>query len=204
MKFIEDERLGLRMRYPIGRDIKNLTEITKVFVECILKLNIPKDRYINLLCRGSSGAIIAGIVASSLSENYTVTISHIKKDGESSHSGGIDIIPGAFNIIIDDFIETGSTMRAIYERFIVEGGNTINMLIVSSNISENQDIPFLEELDYLVCGHISDMIKKKLKIMPLPDNTENKGKSEALNEWLNSPESEERDEEEGTPKNKKQ
>jgi len=118
MIIIEDDRIEYDMSYPVGKNMNNLLENTKVFFE-LIKKHAPKDQQLNFLCRGSSGAIIAGIVASSLSEEYQVIINHIKKEGESSHSSCLRLNIEDFNIIIDDFIASGSTVNNIYEASIV-------------------------------------------------------------------------------------
>ena len=66
--------------------------------------------------RGSSGAILSGILIGEMIE-YDIYIYHIKKDGEYSHSS--DYYPIDFsnpNIIIDDFISSGETVNAIFEK----------------------------------------------------------------------------------------
>ena len=75
-----------------------------------------EDEVIQLVVRGSSGAIIGGLVASILNHRNIVTITHIKKEGESSHSSGIYDLKHTYPIvIIDDLMSSGSTVCEIYK-----------------------------------------------------------------------------------------
>lgn len=111
--------------YPIGENIvANMPVIAnmgKVLKEFIAK-NYPKTSHINLLCKGSSGAIIAGLVSVALRKNKKrgISIFHIKKLGEKAHGSGSfdeDIFDlNSIVVIIDDFIDTGSTIKSILLR----------------------------------------------------------------------------------------
>jgi adenine/guanine phosphoribosyltransferase-like PRPP-binding protein len=108
------------LQYPVGTYIyQNIPKI-KLMVAEVMKVKALitklKDNGANIICRGSSGAIIATIFATEM-VGINTQIIHIKKDGESAHSGGDNIIRDGVNIIVDDFICTGETMTAIYTRF---------------------------------------------------------------------------------------
>ena len=160
MIIIEDDRIEYDMSYPVGKNMENLLENTKVFTELIME-HAPKDQQLNFLCRGSSGAIIAGIVASSLPKEYKVIINHIKKKGETSHDNGLRLNMEDFNIIIDDFIASGRTVNSIYEAFLEAGGANIDMLIVSGNVYTTQELEFAGDLQYLVCGRACPVFKEE-------------------------------------------
>lgn len=103
--------------YPIGSNI----QINKQSINAlkrVMKQTIGPKKHITLWCRGSSGAIIAGIVSLGFPNS---TINHVKKVGESSHSRGqYTLKDNTINIIIDDFSNTGETLNAIYEDIISE------------------------------------------------------------------------------------
>lgn len=102
-----------RIQYPVGSNIQENIPIINQMAKVINELFV--DEYINLLCMGSSGAIIASIVALS---NPKMTIIHVKKDGEDSHSTSLTSkYDNAKNVIIDDFIATGDTLNKIYRKF---------------------------------------------------------------------------------------
>ncbi len=108
------------INYPVGLNIRDNVKIIQDLTNEFLKYE-NKDTPINLLCMGSSGAIMAAIFATIVPN---VIILHIKKDGESSHSS-CDNYSRFFrdetrlNIIIDDFIVTGSTVNNIYKKIKV-------------------------------------------------------------------------------------
>lgn len=108
------------INYPVGNYINaNIPKITSM-VKALRKIKVLNTKLIsngvNIICRGSSGAIIATIFATQLAD-VTSKIIHIKKDGESAHSSGTDILREGVNIIVDDFVSTGETMTAIYKAF---------------------------------------------------------------------------------------
>lgn len=67
----------------------------------------------NFWCRGSSGAIIAGVLSYLISTK--THINHIKKQGEESHSKQVHnvIEPNTVNVIVDDLVASGNTVREI-------------------------------------------------------------------------------------------
>jgi phosphoribosylpyrophosphate synthetase len=152
MKVITDFRLETQTRYPIGANMENVMEYSKVFAE-LVKRYVSLNTRINFLVRGSSGAILGGIVSSLLIDHECI-ISHIKKDGEISHNFGNLFPKDCYNIIIDDFISTGSTVREIYSRFKAEChiASKVNMLVVSGYVSSCHIDTFVEELDIIICG----------------------------------------------------
>lgn len=94
--------------YPMGPNImKNLPIINHMVYE--LKKYYISDEHLALWCRGSSGAIIAGIIAS-LRPNTIVV--HIRKSGEDSHSQTQSPPERDYykNIIVDDFVSSGNTL----------------------------------------------------------------------------------------------
>jgi orotate phosphoribosyltransferase-like protein len=108
--------------YPVGDNIQsNIPIIKKMYdkIKLIMKKEgIFYDTKINLICCGSSGAIIASIIAQLLCKKYIdVKIRHIKKHGENSHGNSYDNSNFiGYNIIVDDFIASGKTMQYIFTR----------------------------------------------------------------------------------------
>ena len=110
--------------YPIARNLTSGLPIIKKMLLILLKFirkNYETQRRIVFFCRGSSGAIIAGLGADYfMSKGYEVYISHIKKEGEKSHNGSMTIygsdIDGAITVIIDDFVATGETVKKIVDK----------------------------------------------------------------------------------------
>lgn len=108
--------------YPVGQFFASNQPIIKAMGEYIY-LNILEkysvERTIVLVCRGSSGAIIAGSIAVLLIENgcTNVRIAHVKKPGEESHHSTINLdrYQDPVIIIVDDFISTGRTLKAIFD-----------------------------------------------------------------------------------------
>jgi len=110
-------------KYPVGSHIVYNLPIINDMANGILAIkNIyfaKKDGLI-LICRGSSGSIIAGIVANKLStEIDDITIIHVKKEDEVAHDDGnlrYGIVKNQLTVIIDDFISTGNTVWKIMDK----------------------------------------------------------------------------------------
>lgn len=102
--------------YPVGNCMDKVYKITRDIELCLIEQNLLKSgSSINLWCRGSSGAILATVISSMLA-HYEVysEICHIKKAGEISHSGNtMEYIAEATDWIVDDFISSGDTFKAI-------------------------------------------------------------------------------------------
>src|ERR1035437_900978 len=120
--------------YPISENIASNLLTLKFMGIKILEL-YPTKVNINLWCRGSSGAIIAAIIASKLiSLHYNIVICHIKKEGETNHHGnGIYFFPDGINIIVDDFICSGDTINLISEQIQKREVN-FDCLVVTQSI----------------------------------------------------------------------
>jgi hypothetical protein len=150
MKLVQDKRLNKMMIYPIGSNMENVSEYTKVFAE-LIDANAPKGAFIHFLCRGSSGAILSGAVSTLLPLRNS-TISHIKKDGESSHNWSNHFPKEHYYIIIDDFISSGRTVDSIHQAYLnsCHIGCNVNMLVVSAGVTGSLNC--INELDVLICG----------------------------------------------------
>lgn len=146
-----------KIAYPVGSYIMDNLHTIKSMADAIY-LVVNEYYYdcekIELVCKGSSGAIIAGIVCNILTEKYnkTVNIYHIKKEGENSHSGSS--FPSSYRkgivVVIDDFISSGSTILSIVEKLHEYGISDIEILCVSDNIPNTFD----DEFTHGICTYL--------------------------------------------------
>lgn len=104
--------------YPVGTHIATNSRIVLDRFQEFRKIaddDLRAATVINLVCMGSSGAIVATMFYLGLSEYYTeakIRIVHIKKHGEESHSSRVPHLDGAryhANIFVDDFMDSGDT-----------------------------------------------------------------------------------------------
>lgn len=101
--------------YPVGNYINENKPLILKLIEEFKKIEEFNGVPLNLICRGSSGAIVAAMFAMVLENDCTIV--HVKKDGEKSHSEKTPLNPMGKNIIVDDFICTGETIIEIYNSF---------------------------------------------------------------------------------------
>src|SRR6478609_10319945 len=103
-----------RPGYPIGSNMDGAIKLINAYLEAFEQLSYPPDSKLNLWCRGSSGAILAGMFA--LKCKYECKICHVKKEKESSHNGNYQPYNSeGINIVIDDFVSYGHTITKIVE-----------------------------------------------------------------------------------------
>lgn len=106
------------VEYSVGFRFSFNTEYIKACAESI-KSTFP-DRDIALICRGSSGTIIAGGVGMILNDaGINVTIIVSRKSKEFSHGATLEGLihvaeRGYALIVIDDFMMSGDTIREIF------------------------------------------------------------------------------------------
>lgn len=101
--------------YPVGENVKDYLQICKQISEEIQKL-FPGEN-ITLWCRGSSGAIISALIAQHFGDTG-ITICHVKKPNEEAHRS-LKSSHTEINIIVDDFMASGSTVKEIYNNMYV-------------------------------------------------------------------------------------
>ena len=141
----------LDIPYPVGRAMSITKEIVSEMALILKEIYPNKSEPLIFLVRGSSGAILAGIITSMMSEYDNIEIMHIKKHGESSHSGNYYRFDKQYkSIILDDFIESGETVNSIYNSVNEDNKNvTIDTLCVSGSV-------FIERLCFkpnnLICS----------------------------------------------------
>ena len=142
--------LSTEISYPIGTDMRGISKYVSNAVIEFQKIYGSRPYNTNVFCRGSSGAILAALFTSHFPDS-AMRIVHIKKDGEYSHSGQVSsgFDSNAINVIIDDFISSGETIRDVYRKALSYSTTTnfkINVLIVGWGYRE--DLGF--EPDYLI------------------------------------------------------
>lgn len=132
--------------YPVDYNIfDNLAVIEDMGRQLVMFIadTYPKKDSVILICRGSSGAIIAGLVSSIIKNSgRSVMIYHIKKDGEDSHSYSSPCeqnYNSAVNVVIDDFIYTGCTIISILKQVRSVYNKKLDILCVTGfvNIKES-------------------------------------------------------------------
>jgi orotate phosphoribosyltransferase-like protein len=131
------------MAHPIGA---NLSYNLPIIMDMVKLLRQNKFTNLGLVCTGSSGAIIATVIAQQL-EKIPLII-YLRKPGENGHShlntnnlnNVIDIV------VVDDFISTGSTINNIIEQLKQLGKNKAKGLCLSGDygISQLSDQTFFE------------------------------------------------------------
>lgn len=121
MKKIVDEvvkaEYGGRIWYPVGLFMDNWSKFIISTSNVISNSLKPKTK-IALICRGSSGNILAGSIAYELTKKgfSNVIIVPIRKDEQHSHSSFEEESKSLKYhkiIVVDDFIDQGDTMKCI-------------------------------------------------------------------------------------------
>lgn len=148
------------LKYPVGEFMgQNFPIIDQMAVEL---MKLIEEKYqdtheVIFLCRGSSGAIIAALMAKHIwfNSEWTSNIFHIKKDGESSHGSGIFTEKELFNpssvvVMVDDIVATGGTIEAMLDKVQSVTPQKPHILCVSggihSSVIKKWDFP------YVICG----------------------------------------------------
>ena len=125
-----------RMEYPVGTYIEVNLPIIRNMAEAIISLRWSQ---IAFCCMGSSGAIIAGILASMMPSNISVVILHFKKDGEISHNSGVSLDYKLYkSLFVDDFIASGTTLKTVNNRYYAIYGKYMDA-VCFSDYTQNTD-----------------------------------------------------------------
>lgn len=141
--------------YPVGSNIQTNLPVIMSMIEKLKQILDPNKDVI-LWCRGSSGAIIAGIIASQISN---ARVSHVKKDGEGSHSGDVSCLPSrprkTTNVIVDDFMASGETINAIFAK-MKENKVKAHVLCVGGCVY-TKSLKF--KPDFIIAGEVDERSK---------------------------------------------
>ena len=138
-----------------------------------------KERRIALICRGTSGTILAGAVGYILKKKqHDVNIIVSRKCEESSHDynmsgvGFLDAKDKPFSVVIDDFISTGDTLEAILKD--IDSNITLPILdmLCVDNYLNNEEIgasPIkyenLQRFNYVLCNKLKKKDTNKSAII---------------------------------------
>lgn len=149
------------MNYPVGHYMRVNLPIIKEMAQwiylTILENYDPTGQIlVYLVCRGSSGSIISGIVLSELMSfgMNNVHIYYVRKENEKTHYQGCPLsLDDSVIVVVDDFIATGQTIYYI-KKNIEEGighPRKIDIICVSGDVH----ISGLNT-NYLICGQDKD------------------------------------------------
>ena len=155
----------INCRYPVGASFnKNRDYIVEV--AHTIHTIAGKDKHIALICRGTSGTILAGAVGYILKKkHHDVNIIVSRKCEESSHDynmSGVEFLAPSsrpFSVVIDDFMDTGNTIKAILKD--IDSNVTLpvlDMLCVDNYLSDKKVEKFsiiyepLQRFNYVLCN----------------------------------------------------
>jgi len=167
-----------KIKYPVGYNIQDainfINNVTEVIMQMAKKKQFPLKN-IDIWVRGSSGAILGGLLCQRLLaigyENLSVI--HIKKEGEDSHVNSVWKTSSKYHIVIDDFVASGETMDEISKvagKYI----KYVDLLIVS-RIGIDAEFYNFNEFEIksiklrhfvpktLICGNINKLYPKYLR-----------------------------------------
>lgn len=129
----------MEIDYPVWRHLGTNIPIIEQMAE-LIHLESFSDPV--LICTGSSGLFISSII--SYQFLTPIEVHYLRKPYEGGHNHGRPSINGKQLIIVDDFINTGDTIRYIME-----------------TIRDRYD--FLGKFDALCVSHIQDSMREKWK-----------------------------------------
>lgn len=119
------------LKYPIGAEIKINSALIKRMYRA-LKPYLLKDKLNNFWCTGSSGNIIASYCClRALREGYPARISSL--NGKSIHRSNPYPKLASINIVVDDFVCTGKTIREITDSILHKKGE-LDILCVTGEL----------------------------------------------------------------------
>lgn len=135
------------INHPVGNNLKvSIAAGMKMAVALNDIFTGPES--FRLVCTGSSGLILSTIIASCLN-GRVCEIVHIKKEGEDSHGSSQQVHTyeaNALNIIVDDFVASGSTLANIFKEFRKHNSvREIDAVIVNLKCDTELMITLLEE-----------------------------------------------------------
>lgn len=163
ISIIEHPALNNNPKYPVGLNLDYWIREVDIYYKLIEKDIIDNAKapvsQIHLFCTGSSGAIISALIASKFDSRFNVVISHIKKDGEISHSSGHVFDSGIndsdMGYIVDDLISSGQTMIRIIESLTKKQLKITRAIIVSGDVDKHvidRNFEIFNNIKTLYCG----------------------------------------------------
>ena len=141
MKFIKGDPEAYEGVYPVGANLATwkyyCEDVAKVIAESMPTFNtdLPKRDHIALVCRGTSGNILAGIIAYLIESKYKYECDVIPirkgKAHSSLHGEGHVLMHCDSIVVVDDFMETGKTIMEII--------TAINDYFLAAEIDKSQE-----------------------------------------------------------------
>ena len=163
--------------YPVGASFNRNRDYI-VEVARTIHTIAGKERCIALICRGTSGTILAGAVGYILKRrNHDVNIIVSRKCEENSHDcsmSGVGFLQSTdrpFSVIVDDFIDTGNTIKAILED--VDSDVTLPVLdmlcidnyLNNKEVGANPKYEYLQRFNYVLCNKLKEVGTNKHAII---------------------------------------
>lgn len=164
-------------RYPVGASFNRNRDYI-VEVARTIHTIAGRERSVALICRGTSGTILAGAVGYILKKKqHDVSIIVSRKREESSHDynmSGVEFLQSTdrpFSVIVDDFMDTGNTIKAILKD--IDSNITIptlDMLCVDNYLNDEEvrthsKYEFLQRFDYVLCNKLKKKDTNKSAII---------------------------------------
>lgn len=164
-------------RYPVGASFNRNRDYI-VEVARTIHTIAGKERCISLICRGTSGTILAGAIGYILKKKqHDVNIIVSRKCEESSHDysmSGVGFLQSTdrpFSVIVDDFMDTGNTIKTILKD--VDSDVTLpvlDMLCVDNYLNDeevraNPKYEFLQRFNYVLCNKLKKKDTNKSAIV---------------------------------------
>lgn len=115
MNFIYFEKV-VDTTYPIGREFDDNFDYIREAAKTLHNI-IDEGKGIALVCRGTSGCIIAGAVGYILKKKGRKVTIVISRKSKNTHGDNMDgyyrILRGVVPVVIDDFVSRGDTIHEI-------------------------------------------------------------------------------------------
>lgn len=151
----------ISLSYPIQHNLNSY--FVKYVEECSKNINkLFKNNTIVIACKGHSGSMIASSIAFQLKTIYNkqVVVCILRKVEEKAHNNKfvsyLDVLIKNPIIVVDDFIETGHTIRSIINaiHLLIGEDRIIDELIVTNSEVElskyYKDI--IDNFQYILCN----------------------------------------------------
>lgn len=136
---------SLIVQYPIGSDINSAMNYIKIVVRKLKPLITGKS--VTFWVRGSSGAMLAGMISSKIEG---ISINYVRKEKEYGHNSSVHT-NADINIILDDFCRSGNTLNAIKKFMDKHGVYRVDILILANLYDGETELPFSFTPRILLC-----------------------------------------------------
>ena len=152
--------------YPVGESFVSNLDYIKSSAEILHNL-IEPDKPIQLICRGTSGTILAGAIGFILTEkgrDIAIVVSRKTRSHHSHNMAGIMDLEFAIPVVIDDFISEGDTLKFILIDMDAWLNKDIYPILCVSNLIDEESLKNMEErkpLKYKVINRFETIICNK-------------------------------------------